>query len=99
MGGSEICRQFLDTTTGMARLNGVATFTGTLGDKSGTFMVNAHGKVINGVVSGEFNIHSGTGQIAGISGHASFTGTAGGPVTYNVTWHFSGHEVSPDQVA
>ena len=65
---------------------GMERFTGKLGSKQGSFVMQVVGKFENGVASGTRTIakNSGTGELAGISGHGSFNAPMGGEATYEL---------------
>jgi Protein of unknown function (DUF3224) len=70
-----------DTFTGLER------FTGTLGGRSGSFVLTAAGETAGGVVRGVWEVvaGSGTGELAGLRGHGVFTAV----LTPNADGHFA----------
>jgi hypothetical protein len=64
---------------GTASFVGIERVTGTIGGRSGTFLLQDQGAVSGGVVSGEWFVvpGSGTGGLAGLRGTGGFTANLG----------------------
>jgi hypothetical protein len=72
---------------GSDTFTGVERFTGSLGDRSGSFVLTADGQTAGGVVRGVWQVvpGSGTGGLAGLRGHGVFTAV----LTPNADGHFA----------
>ncbi|HEV2119585.1 MAG TPA: DUF3224 domain-containing protein [Candidatus Bathyarchaeia archaeon] len=83
-------RDLIHNQTGVSIDRGLANFTGTLGDKSGTLVIRYEGRNNGTFIRGHFEIFGGTGQLAGVRGHGAFEGKATFPPTplnYSLRWH------------
>ena len=74
---------------GSLTFRGSGTFTGSVGGLSGTFEdpVEGQGSVVTGQLSGSFPITRGTGDLAGLRGHATIEGVPATGGTYTVQFH------------
>jgi hypothetical protein len=64
---------------GTASFVGIERVTGSVGGRGGTFLLQDHGTVADGVVSGEWFVvpGSGTGQLTGLRGEGGFRAQLG----------------------
>jgi hypothetical protein len=90
-------RDLNHTDTGRITVHGLAHFTGSLNDMSGTLLIRYMG-VNNGTfIMGRFILYAGTGHLAGVHGHGTFQGKATAPLSYSLSWtvriHHAEHEV------
>jgi hypothetical protein len=89
-------RDLNHTDTGRITFRGMAHFTGSLNDMSGTLLIR-YGGVNNGTfITGHFVVSGGTGQLAGVHGHGTFQGKVTAPLSYSLSWtvriHHAEHE-------
>src|SRR5256712_12205661 len=74
---------------GTANTKATCTFTGTVGDKSGTVMFHIVAQGRGSSFQGHFTLLAGTGGLASLRGEGPFSGTATGPLTSVGT--YTGH--------
>lgn len=82
-----------------ATFHGVANFTGTLNDKSGTLRIRYEGINNSTFVRGTFVVSGGTGQLVGVHGDGHFRGTVGAespPLNYTIRWTVTTHTSHPE---
>ena len=85
-------RDLIHNRTGVVVFHGLANFTGTLGDKSGTLRIRYEGRNNGTFIRGHFEIFGGTGQLAGARGHGAFEGKISNPpapLNYSLKWHIA----------
>jgi hypothetical protein len=85
-------RDLIHNRTGVTIVRGLANFTGSLGDKSGTLIIRYEGRNNGTFIRGHFEIFAGTGQLAGARGHGTFEGKLTLPPTplnYSLKWQIA----------
>ncbi len=83
-------RNVLNSRTHTLTIHGSGLFTGTANGQSGTLILIADGRVVGGTLMGRFTVSHGTGDLAGFSGHGTFTAAPDASTgDYTLTWHVS----------
>ena len=75
--------------TGMINIHGLANFTGTVNQKTGSIMINYVGHNNGTFIEGQFVLLGGTSGLVGLHGQGTFSGAATMPLSYTLDWHFS----------
>ncbi len=81
-------RDVIHNSTGKVNFHGVAKFSGHVGTKSGTLMINYVGRNTGTSIQGQFVILSGTDDLANLRGQGTFSGKPGMALNYVINWHF-----------